>query len=85
MLTSLPTTIIFLATPGALVSRGTYPDSVEAVARYLPLGPFAEVIREGWLGHDVVDMLPALGVLAVWFVLALLLARAVFRWEPRTS
>ena len=85
MLTSLPTTIIFLATPGALVSLGTYPDGVEAVARYLPLGPFAEVIREGWLGHDVVDMLPALGVLAVWFVLALLLARAVFRWEPRTT
>jgi hypothetical protein len=30
-------------------------------------------------------MLPALGVLAIWLVLASLLVRAVFRWEPRTA
>ena len=85
MLTSLPTTVIFLATPGAMVALGTLPENVEAVARYLPLGPFTEVIREAWLGHDVLGMLPSLGVLAVWLVLASLLARAVFRWEPRTA
>jgi hypothetical protein len=54
------------------------------VASYLPLGPFTEVSREGCLGADVVGMLLELGVLAAWLVLASLLARAVFRWEPRT-
>ena len=85
MLTSLPTTALFLATPGAMVPLGTYSEDVEAIARYLPLGPFTEVVRDGWLGHDVLGMLPELGVLAAWLVLASLLARAVFRWEPRTS
>jgi ABC-2 type transport system permease protein len=85
MLTSLPTSALFLATPGAMVPLGTLPDDVEAVAHYLPLGPFTEVIREAWLGHDVLEMLLALGVLAIWLVVASLLARAVFRWEPRTS
>ena len=84
MLTSLPTVALFLATPGVLVPLGTLPDGVEAVASYLPLGPFTVVIRDGWLGADVVGMLPELGVLAAWLVLASLLARAVFRWEPRT-
>lgn len=85
MLTSLPTVALFLVTPGVLVPLGSLPEGVEAVARYLPLAPFAEVIREGWLGGDVLGMLPELGVLAVWLVLASLLARAVFRWEPRTG
>jgi len=85
MLTSLPTSALFLATPGVMIPLGTFPEGVEAIVRYLPLGPFAEVIREGWLGGGVVDMLAALGVLALWLLLASLLARAVFRWEPRTA
>jgi ABC-2 type transport system permease protein len=84
MLTSLPTVALFLATPGVLVPLGALPDGVEEVASYLPLGPFTEVIRGGWLGAGAVGMLPELGVLAAWLVLASLLARAVFRWEPRT-
>lgn len=85
MLTSLPTSALFLATPGALVPLGALPDGVEPVARYLPLGPFAELMREGWLGAGVLDMLASLGVLAAWLLLASLLAHAVFRWEPRPS
>ena len=83
MLTSLPTVALFLATPGVLVPLGAFPDGVEDVASYLPLGPFTEVIRESWLGADMAGMLPELGVLAAWLVLGSLLARAVFRWEPR--
>jgi ABC-2 type transport system permease protein len=82
MLTSLPTTVVFLATPGAMVPLGALPENIEAVARHLPLGPFTDVIREAWLGHGVLGMLPDLGVLAAWLMLASLLARAVFRWEP---
>jgi ABC-2 type transport system permease protein len=85
MLTSLPTVGLFLATPGVLIPLGTLPDGIEAVARFLPLGPFTEVIRDGWHGEDVLTALPWLGVLAVWLVIASLVGRAVFRWEPRTS
>ena len=85
MLTSLPTSALFLATPGALVPLGALPGGVEDVARFLPLGPFAEVIREGWLGEGAVELIASLGILAAWLVLAWLLARAVFRWEPRPS
>jgi len=84
MLTSLPTVALFLATPGVLVPLGTLPGGVEEVASYLPLAPFTEVIREGWAG-EVVGPLPELGVLVAWAALASLLARAVFRWEPRSQ
>jgi ABC-2 type transport system permease protein len=85
MLTSLPTVGLFLATPGVLVPLGTLPEGIEAVARYLPLGPFTEMIRDGWHGENLLDVLVGLGVLAGWLVLASLVGRAVFRWEPRTS
>jgi hypothetical protein len=65
-----------------MVPLGTLPEDVEAIARYLRLGTFTAVIRESWLGHNQARMLPSLGVLAIWPVLASLLARAVFRWEP---
>jgi ABC-2 type transport system permease protein len=83
MLTSLPTVGLFLAAPGLLLPLGALPSGVEAVAKYLPLGPFAELIRDGWAGGEVLEMLASLGVLATWLVLASLLGRAVFRWEPR--
>jgi ABC-2 type transport system permease protein len=83
MLTSLPTVGLFLATPGVLMPLGTLPEGIEAVAKYLPLGPFTEMIRDGWHGEHVLDVLAGLGVLAGWLVLASLVGRAVFRWEPR--
>jgi ABC-2 type transport system permease protein len=83
MLTSLPTVGLFLATPGVLLPLGTLPEGVESVARLLPLGPFTEIIRDAWHGETVLDVLPWVGVLACWLVLASLVGRAVFRWEPR--
>jgi ABC-2 type transport system permease protein len=85
MLTSLPTVGLFLATPGVLVPLGDYPAGVEAVAKYLPLGPFTEVIRDAWTGGELLDMVASLGVLGIWLVFAALLGRAVFRWEPRRT
>jgi ABC-2 type transport system permease protein len=85
MLTSLPTVGLFLATPGVLVPLGDYPAGVEAVAEYLPLGPFTELIRDAWTGGELLEMVASLGVLAIWLVLAALLGRAVFRWEPRRT
>jgi ABC-2 type transport system permease protein len=83
MLTSLPTSAVFLLTPGAMIPLGALPKGVEAVASQLPLGPFTEMIREAWFGHSPAAMLPDLGILVAWLVLASLLARAVFRWGPR--
>ena len=96
MLTTLPTMVLFLMTPGVLVSFGELPRAVEEAAWFLPLGPFPEVVRNSWLGRDAsgeqltvwttfVDALPSLVVLTGWLVLALLAVRRVFVWQPRRA
>lgn len=94
MLTTLPTMALFLLTPGVLIPFGELSPAVEDAAWFLPIGPYPEVVRDGWLGHDanggevsfldgVVDALPALAVLSGWLVLTSLAVRYFFRWEPR--
>ncbi|MEU7935574.1 ABC transporter permease [Micromonospora echinofusca] len=94
MLTTLPTVVIFLATPGALLPLGALPESLERVLWFLPNGPFTEVMRVGWLGRTdegqtlsfagtFIETLPSFGVLLVWLVVSLLMAGRYFRWEPR--
>jgi ABC-2 type transport system permease protein len=94
MLTTLPTMALFLVTPGILVPFGALPRGVEAAAWFLPMGPFPDLVRAGWLGQDsngtelsllggLVDALPGLAVLAGWLALGVLAVRFVFRWEPR--
>jgi ABC-2 type transport system permease protein len=96
MLTTLPTVAIFLLAPGVLLPLGSLPDSVEDAAAFLPMGPFTEVLRTGWLGHEIggpemsfaattADALPWLGVLVVWLLIAGALTKRYFRWEPRHS
>ena len=96
MLTTLPTMVLFLATPGVFVPFGELPRAVEEAAWFLPLGPFPELVRDTWLARDAsgkelavsttfVDALPALAVLTGWLVLALLLVRRVFVWQPRRA
>ncbi|MER7420554.1 ABC transporter permease [Micromonospora peucetia] len=94
MLTTLPTLVVFLATPGALLPLGALPESIERVLWFLPAGPFTEVMRVGWLARTdegqalsfagtLVETLPSFGVLLVWLVVSLFLAGRYFRWEPR--
>lgn len=94
MLTSVPTMGLFLVTPGLLVPFGELPPAVESAAWFLPLGPFPEVARTGWLGlgrggaevtflGGLVDALPGLAVMSGWLLLALLAVKYFFRWEPR--
>lgn len=94
MLTTLPTVAIFLLAPGVLVPLGALPDSIEDIASFLPMGPFTEVLRTGWLGHEIggpdlsfagstADALPWLAVLAAWLVIAVAVTKRHFRWESR--
>lgn len=96
MLTTLPTMTIFLLAPGVLVPLGALPPSIEDVASFLPMGPFTEVLRTGWLGHEIggselsfagstADALPWLAVLVAWLVIAATVTKRYFRWEPRRS
>lgn len=84
MLTSLPTVVLFLAAPGALVPLGSLPARVEEIARYSPMASFSTVVRDAWLGDEGLQTLLALAAVTVWALLGWALARAVFRWEPRT-
>lgn len=94
MLTTMPTMIIFLAVPGVLLPIGELPPVVENITMALPMGPFTEVLRVGWLGHELggepmsfmgstVYSLPWLGVLAVWLLVTAAATKRYFRWEPR--
>lgn len=96
MLTTLPTMTIFLLAPGVLVPLGAFPETIEDVASYLPMGPFTEVLRTGWLGHELggsdpsfagstAEALPWLAVLAGWLGIAAAATKRYFRWEPRHS
>lgn len=96
MLTTLPTVAIFLLAPGVLVPLGTLPGTVEDIASFLPMGPFTEVLRTGWLGHELGgpelsfasstgDALPWLAVLAGWLAIAAAVTKRYFRWEPRQA
>ncbi|MEU6078282.1 ABC transporter permease [Micromonospora sp. NPDC047074] len=94
MLTTLPTVVIFLATPGALLPLNTLPESLERALWFLPNGPFTEVMRIGWLARTdegqtlslvetFVETLPSFGVLLAWLAVSLIVAGRYFRWEPR--
>ncbi len=87
---------IFLLAPGVLVPLGALPGSVEDFASFLPMGPFTEVVRSGWLGRELgglelsfatstADALPGLAVLAGWLVIAAAVTKRYFRWDPRHS
>lgn len=95
LLTTLPTVTLFLATPGVLLPAAHVGQVPYAIGWFTPLGAGTELLRDGWLGSvggarvsaitGLVDGLPALGVLAVWLVLGVLLARRLVRWDPRRS
>lgn len=96
MLTTLPTMVLFLVTPGVLVSSGELPGAIEDAAWFSPLGPFPELVRESWLARDAsgeqltffatfVEALPALAVMAGWLLLASRVVRRIFVWQPRRA
>lgn len=93
-LTSLP--IILLATIGLM--RPGFPESSHVWFGLTPGAALSDVVRVGWFGRATelssteavgfagtwAEVAPALGVLALWAVIAVVLARRSMRWEPRT-
>ena len=62
----------------------------------LDLVVLLEVLRTGWLGHELggpelsfasstAEALPWLAVLAAWLAIAAAVTKRYFRWEPRQA
>ena len=61
-----------------------YPEFLRAIGAVLPLKYFIELVRAVYLGGQTVWSKPqALGVLAVWTVVGVVVAARRFGWEPR--
>ena len=91
-LTSGPVMLIALAGMMAPV----VPDPVGDWLKYLPGGAVNDLLRVSWFGLEAgdsegtvsfmqtwIEVLPAFGLLVLWAVLALVLARRSMQWEPR--
>lgn len=69
---------------GVFFSIALFPSWLQPVARFSPLAPFTSALRDLMFGgvgfHNIAQLYPALGTLAVWAVLTLLVARWRFRW-----
>lgn len=92
-LTSGPVMLIALA--GMMAPAA--PESVGRWLKYLPGGAINDLLRVSWFGLEAgdsegtvsflqtwVEVLPALGLLALWAAAALLIARRSLQWEPRS-
>ena len=91
-LTSGPVMLIALA--GMMAPA--IPDPLGDWLKYLPGGAINDLLRVSWFGLEAgegegtvsflatwVEVLPALGLLVAWAVVALLVARRSMQWEPR--
>jgi ABC-2 type transport system permease protein len=93
-LTSMP--VIILATIGLM--RPGFPESTHLWFGLTPGAALSDVVRVGWFGRTTelssneavgfagtwAEVAPALAVLVLWVVIAMVLARRSMRWEPRT-
>ena len=67
---------------GVFFSAQRFPDAVQPLVRALPLTALNDALRAHMLrGAGLVDVLPQLGVLAVWLVVCFTLALKLFRWR----
>ncbi|MFG2718838.1 ABC transporter permease [Streptomyces sp. NPDC048416] len=80
----MPMMLLSVAGSGMVVPLDVLPDKVAAVCDLLPLTPVIQLIRAGWTGGaGAGDVLRELFVMVVWTLIAVLVVRKRFRWEPR--
>ena len=66
---------------GVFFSYERFPEQLHPLLRALPLTALNDALRTGMIdGAGLVDVLPELGVLAVWTVIPFALALRIFRW-----
>ncbi|MET9360129.1 ABC transporter permease [Streptomyces sp. NPDC006632] len=80
----MPMMLLSTAGSGLVVPLDMLPDKVAAVCDALPLTPVIQLIRGAWTGGaGAGDVLRELLVMVVWTLIAVLVVRKRFRWEPR--
>lgn len=74
--------VVLLLLGGMVVPFENLPGPTETIAKYLPSGALADVLRDALIGNDAaVQPTTSWIVLGVWAVLAPLAAATTFRWE----
>jgi ABC-2 type transport system permease protein len=95
--TVLPVILLMMVGAPVAFSVDMLPGPLGTVATLLPVTPVVTIMRTAFLGQDHfsgsgealsmagqwVAALPSLGILLAWIAVAGLLARWLFRWEPR--
>ncbi len=67
---------------GIFFSYERFPEIVQPIIKLLPLTPVIDALRAIMSdGKGLADILPELGVMAVWCVVPFFLALAIFRWN----
>ncbi|CAM5487475.1 transport permease protein [Streptomyces xanthochromogenes] len=80
----MPLMLVSTAASGLIVPLDVLPHKVAAVCDMLPLTPVIQLIRSAWTGGaGTGDVLRELLVMVVWTLIAVLVVRKRFRWEPR--
>ncbi|MGY2078932.1 ABC transporter permease [Modestobacter sp. SYSU DS0657] len=92
-ITTLPIIVVSTGLSGVFYPLSVLPDTLGAIARFLPLTPVVELLELGLAGQtwqgDAVDgsVWPHAGfplaVLGGWLVVGAIAARRGFRWAPR--
>ncbi|WP_433253167.1 ABC transporter permease [Streptosporangium sp. CA-135522] len=96
-ITVLPVILIVMIGAPVAYPADALPGALGVVSKALPVTPVVQIVRTAFLGKNYlsgsgetlsaagqwVAALPALGILLGWIVVAALLARWLFRWEPR--
>ncbi|MER0447137.1 ABC transporter permease [Streptomyces sp. Edi4] len=80
----MPLMFLSIGGSGMIVPLDVLPDRIAAVCQMLPLSPVMGLIRGGLTGGaGVGEVLRDLLLMVVWTLIAVLVARGRFRWEPR--
>ncbi|MBB2909943.1 ABC-2 type transport system permease protein [Streptosporangium becharense] len=95
--TVLPLLLVMLLGAPIAFPAEALPGALGTISGLLPVTPIVEIMRTAFLGGDHVsgngealgtaaqwvEVLPSLGILVAWIAVAAVLARWLFRWEPR--
>ncbi|MEV5872610.1 ABC transporter permease [Streptomyces tendae] len=82
--TPLPFTFVSMLGSGMFVPLELLPHRLASVCELLPLTPVITLVRGGWTGDlSGAEAFGAVVTAVAWTVLAVLVVRRRFRWEPR--